>query len=194
MMPFTSADLLKQLHIVFESARNTFTNILKQLPIFIIRFLVYASPPFERDAVKCFWQRMGISVDFLEMVVDANIRWNGTSLLVDISVKAMNDLQAHIQTIMMCIFSWRKFVDARWLRTGVSCRGLVGSLFIGLARIVQMARTDPHTSEYKIHGFDNLTADVKKFACISSLVAFVGESALAEALEEERIVRILGAR
>lgn len=134
--------------------------------------------------------RIGIPADHLDMIASANPRWDGHALLVSPSVQSEPDPIGHVQGILLYIFKFQKFSESRWLQTGISSRGLVAAISVGLLQVMRMARADPHNSDYHAHGIQELTLPVKKHVCVASLVAFVGESAMAIVLGEERLLRI----
>eukprot|EP00974_Lingulodinium_polyedra_P048550 4662391-Lingulodinium_polyedra.AAC.1 len=59
---------------------------------------------------------------------------------------------------MLAVFRFKKFTNSRWCTVRDSCRSLVAALALGLSGLVKMARANPKTSEYYIHGFSQLTA------------------------------------
>ena len=113
---------------------------------------------------------MGVPADHLDMIVNANPRWDGRASLVSSSVRSERDPAGYVQGIMLYIFKFQKFSESRWLQTGISSRSIVAAMSIGLLYVMQMVRADPHNTDYHAHGIQEPTLPVKKHACVAPLL------------------------
>ena len=79
--------------------------------------------------------------------------------------------------VLLGVFRFKKFTDSRWVTLGDACRTLAaGSL--GLRGLVDLVRADKTTSDYYIHGFDQLDASALRYAAIAALASNVADDRL----------------
>ena len=75
MNPLVGEEDLKDLHIVFESLRNSFSLLAARLPRFLLKVLVFRDPTGTPESVEHFWVTLGASEDWLPEFVRVSPRW-----------------------------------------------------------------------------------------------------------------------
>ena len=68
----------------------------------------------------------------------------------------------------------------------------MASLLSGLAPVVQITRSDPHCSDFHLHGFQRLTPKTTFCAVVISLSSWVAESFLHLVMQDDRLARHAG--
>ena len=94
-----------------------------------------------------------------------------------------------ISVVCLYMFKWRKFTESRFGTIGPSCRALLCSLLVGLEQLVAMTRSDEKATDFHLHGFVRLSCSIRRYLVIASIVAFVPDGLLVEALTDDRLVR-----
>jgi hypothetical protein len=189
LAPHASVEDLKDLHIVMESLRNSFAILHARMPRFLISHLAFDQSPFDRQVVAAFWRALGVEAAMVDKVVEVNPWWDGNFLWVNGELEDDPNAIAIVSGVLLYIFRWRQFTDSRWVTIGPSCRALLGSLCVGLEKLVLITRADPKATDYHLHGFSRLTSRLRKYAAIASIASFPADAVLLELLEDDRCVR-----
>lgn len=124
----------------------------------------------------------------LDIVVEVNPWWAEGQLWVNGTLEGQDDVLEKIAGVMLYMFKWRGFNEARWCTVGPSCRGVLASLAVGLERVVHLTRSDPACTDYHLHGAERMQASgVRKYMAIAGLVSFVADAVLTEVMEDDRL-------
>ena len=100
-----------------------------------------------------------------------------------------DNLMQRLTGVALYIWRFKQFTESRWTTVGDSCRTLCAAISMGLFGLLTYIRAQPKTSEYYIHGVDRLTTQVKAFAGVAAIAAYVPDGFLRELLEDDRVVR-----
>lgn len=184
----SSAEAVKDLHIVIEALRNSFSLLTKRMPVFLNRYLARRDEPVDHDAAIDFWRAMGVEASMLESVAEVHPLWENGLLCVNTSLEEGNVIEK-VSHILLYLCKWRKFTDSRWVTVGPACRTLLWGLLVGLDKWVDLTRKDPSASDAFLHGFTKLSTTMRRYCIVASLVAHVPDAVLAEALVDDRLVR-----
>jgi hypothetical protein len=189
LVPFTeSSDVVRDLHIVIESLRNSFFVLHSHLGSFLQEANIgFDHEPYNRDQVSEFWVSLGVGADVVETFADLNPWFSGGRLWVSGEWEGNKQLEEHLSRVILYLLRLKRFTESRWCTIGPSCRALVGCLAVGLELLVAISRKDPHTSEFYISGFSRLTPHVKQYAVLASFIAYVPDGFLIELLEDDRV-------
>ena len=97
-------------------------------------------------------------------------------------------------TLLLSIWSFRKWSDSRWLSMGPSCRTLVAALSCGLRPFVSWILSRPGVSRYFLGGFqDHYSTEVTELVGIVATSSFAADAALVSMLEDDRLVHTAAA-
>jgi hypothetical protein len=186
---YTSVEGLKDMHIVLESLRNSFTLLVERLPAFLEQHLAFSADSYDVEEVLAFWRCMGIGADMLEAVAEVNPWWSAADGHLWVNGRLADDSEAteKVSHILLYLFKWRKFTESRWITIGPACRSLLWGLCVGLERLVAMTRADPKATDFHLHGFAKLSMDLKRYAVVASLVSYVPDAMLAEVVADDRV-------
>jgi len=180
---------LCELHIVVESLRNSLHLLLTRLPKFLIEHLAFSEKEYDWDAVASFWRLLGAGPTMVETLADMNPWWEGGKLWVSGALQADPDVVEKVSHALMYLIKWRKFSDSRWCTVGPCCRGLLGSLCVGLEAWVSMVRDDKNASDYYLKGASRLSLNMKHYCIFAAVVSYVPDAVLAELLVDDRLAR-----
>ena len=72
--PYSSAELLSDLFIVFESLRNAYAAIARKVIVFVTQYVRYEGQESAEEA-KNFWERVGVTADLIDVVSSVNPTW-----------------------------------------------------------------------------------------------------------------------
>lgn len=152
------------MYVVVESVRNGYALLHSHLVGFVRGSISFEEPMSDPQDSYHFWTSLGVDSEVAETLSDLNLHWCGNRLCVSRSHENEPDIIKTICGCMLSVFRFRKFTDSRWLTLGDSCRGLVASLCLGLRPSVDMVRADEGASDYDVHGFGQVSAEVRRFA------------------------------
>jgi len=184
-----SSEEVKDLHIVIEALRNSFSILLSRLPAFLSKYMTFWNDPGDVEEVGSFWRHMGVEADMVDEVTRVNPWWRDGRLYVNGELAHDPDCMEKVSHVMLYLCRWRKFSDSRWCTMGPSCRTLLWGLCVGLEAWVALARADPAASDFFLHGFAKLSPGIKRYCAVVAMVAFVPDALLAEVLVDDRLVK-----
>ena len=188
--PFIQENLLKDLYIVVESLRNSFTILQASMRKFLIKYLSFRPEGATTGAAAAwFWQVMGVEVDMMEAVLEVSPWWEGERLWVNSELANDRGNLGKITTVLQYLFKWRKFTETRFLSVGSSCRGVVASLAVGLSALVEIARATPGCTDYHISGFGRLSPAVLEYMVVAAVSSWAPDSLMAEVMEDDRLLK-----
>ena len=180
---------LHDLHIVVESLRNSFQILMCRLPAFLAAHLSFSTEQPNQDQVVAFWRALGVEASMIDTVAEVNPWWAEGKLWVSSDLAEDTEAIEKTSFVLLYLCKWRRFNDSRWMSIGPCCRSLVWCLCIGLEAWVAFCRDDPTATDFHLHGFNRLSTGIKKYAAIACLSAHVGDSLMAEALADDRLVK-----
>ena len=149
MKRFVVGDVLHKLHITLESLRNSFSLIAGHVFQFIMVVIEFDAAEYDKHDVYAFWAALGVKVDLLDLLVEANPVWRNGRLFVSKAwADACEDWFQEVAFLISAVCNWRKFTESRWLGAGASSRSLIGSCACGLERLVQITRQDKSCTDF----------------------------------------------
>lgn len=184
-----TAEDLKDMHIICESLRNSFSILHGHLYSFLRSSLMFDHTLVDAEAVCKFWQCLGVPADMLELFVEVNPWFEDGTLWVSGSLEGMPDLLDKVSGVIVFAWRWRRFVDSRWCSIGASSRSVVASLVLGLESIVAATRADEACTDYHLHGFGRISAPIKKYMILAAITSVVADGVLLEVLQDDRLLR-----
>ena len=75
------------------------------------------------------------------------------------------------------------------MTVGGTARTLIVGLLLGLGSLVAFIRANPKTSDYYIGGYSRASVVCRKYVVVVAVCSYVGDSFLAEVLEDSRVAR-----
>jgi hypothetical protein len=109
---------LKDLHVVVESLRNSFSLLLQYLPAFLESSLAFRHSSVSTDVVEAFWRDLGVDADMVELFGEVNPQWGGNQLWVNQDLAGQDDVIRKVSHCMIYLCKWRHFNDSRWCTKG----------------------------------------------------------------------------
>ena len=182
-----TADVIKDLHIVIESLRNSFMLVHSRIGAWLAKTVSFDEREHDSDDINSFWSAVGVSGEWLEVVVDLNPWFADGRLWVAAKWNGHGKLDENLSRSLLYLFKFRQYTDSRWCTIGASCRVLVSCLAVGLESLIAFVRDDPGASDFYLHGFGRLTPEIKQYAVLASMVAYVPDSFLVEVMVDDRI-------
>ena len=67
--------VLHDTHVVIESCRNSMAQLLGHVGLFITRYVQHDPAEYDPEAVRMFWNVLGVGVDLLDLLVELNPVW-----------------------------------------------------------------------------------------------------------------------
>ena len=135
---------------------------------------------------------MVVGADWVELLANVNPMWRQEKLVV--SEKILDKVVSAdlVGDCLLYLFRLTKFSDTRWCAVGQSCRGLIGSLSVGLYPLALLALQLKGSTETKLHGVKRLSDGCKWYAAIASIATFIPEAFSISVSEDDRVCRRLG--
>ena len=140
LSPFVvDKDMMKDLYIVIESCRSSFDLLVEYLPVFLAKHMQRSSAIYSKEDAARWWRCMGVGADWVELLANVNPMWRQEKLVV--SEKILDKVVSAdlVGDCLLYLFRLTKFSDTRWCAVGQSCRGLIGSLSVGLYPLALLA-------------------------------------------------------
>ena len=181
-------DLLKDLHIIVEALRNSFSLLHERLFGFLLTHVVCDMEPGQFEDVMEFWQLLGVDAAMLEAVALVNPCWRDGQLHVSAALANDEDKVERISAVVLYLFRFRKFVDSRWCTVGASLRAVLASLAAGLPGLVELTRADPKASDYHLRGFIRMKCAHLLYMVLAAVVAYVPDGALYLIMDDDRLL------
>jgi len=133
---------------------------------------------------------MGVKPDWANKLAEVNPVWHEDTLWVSVDIVQDPTAIRKVANCILYVFKFKAYTESRWSTIGAACRGLVGALSVGLSEIVEIAKSLSERNWY-LNGFVGLSEEVKRFACASSIVAWVPEGLMRDLMEDDRVLRRL---
>ena len=109
--PFTSKELLTDLHICIESLRQSFASIAQGIRQFVLLYVRFIDTGIEDPLT--FWIRIGVHDGMLDTMVDMDPYWDGSVLMVSRRVQVSEDphvvslqTRSFLGVSFFCFWGW----------------------------------------------------------------------------------------
>ena len=145
------------MHLVVESLRNSSALLYSHVHQFIMRTVVFDSHDDETE-VTAFC-----------------LVTNSMSTLKLFFVE--NPMEA-VSRVVLSVFKWRKFVDTRFCRIGVSMRAVLASLCCWLDESIQRTIASQHCRDHYLHGWVRLNYELSYYMAVAAVSSWMSEGVL----------------
>jgi len=162
-------DDLSDLHIIVESVRNSWDDVIKHVDD-LIAVIEFVDPPERPDGNKEFWEVLGFTEKEVEFLTSLNLMWGPQrgKLLVSRLHEHDPEIYVKVQSMILLAFRIKEFSDTRWVAIAESLQGLVAALSVGLAFVIRCVINDPDASHKFIGGFTRLTSRLRHTVFVGS--------------------------
>lgn len=188
MSEYLDLDLMKRLYCGVEALRNSFSQILKWLPIVVAGIVL---KPIDEcmpaDILEETWQALEVDPELTSRLL--RLRLCVVSGRLDASLDIVGE-QGFADEATYCIARlWRftKFSEGRWASIGSATKRLACGLLSGIDQVVQRIRSDPGESNWHINGWVNLCADGRSFVVVAASSSRVSYVILRQLLTDSRL-------
>ena len=151
------------------------TLLVGHVGVFITLYVLFDTAEHDPYVVRMFCSALAIGVDLLDLLVELNPNWKHASLWSFSAIAKQGHGSENVADMLLGLFKFKKFQEARRLGAGGSCRGLIAASASGLSQVVAMSRADPLCIDFHFHGFSIFNVQVRKCCIICGLVSFVCE-------------------
>ena len=186
----STPELAKDVFIVLSPLRNAYNILMENMTLWLPTVLFFASAQdLPSDGVLSrLWSALDIEDDISSALIEIGLLFKGGRLHVKAEFRGQAGFFDRLISILMAVWRFINYSDSRWLTIGPSTRSLNASLLTGVESLVTFSRQVRKCSEYYIHGFDRLSAEVRALSIVASLSSAVAESLLAEVLDDDRVM------
>ena len=194
IQPYAKGEALQDCHIIMESLRNSATPIFASLSMHLKNAIVVRNAPAApEDQLAEFWTTVGAPATSLDLLVSIDPWHDGQAMSVNQCVERRPDPLAAVAHCTAILMRWRVFTESRFLSMTTAASGLLGSLAIGLRRLVSLARASPMTSTYHLNGFNRLNSDNVLLMVILTVVGGLINAVHTVLMEDNRLLLHLDA-
>ena len=183
---FSCKDTQRQMWIVMESLRNSFSSLILYLHPWLLANTLFEDFDGEPTLLYEFWAIVGLSHEWRIQLTEARLRFEDGYLKIGKHMEGTY-WTAAVTTLLLHIWSFDAWSTSRWCRAGACCRSLVGCLFTGLKTYVAHVLKNTAASTYYLRGFNNLTPAVERMAVTIAASSRVSEKALEHMLKDDRL-------
>lgn len=184
---FQNESMIKDLFVVVESLRNSYSLLVAHLPKWLRRSVRFVAPQANTTFLHTLWTSLQIDSEVVDVLVSLELRWSGDRLEVCNRFEDDPHLMHMLSGALLHLWRFRKFCDSRWITVGVTCRTLVIGLLTGLHDTVRYIREETTASDYYIHGFARLIESLREFISIVAFGSVVSDALLCCLLEDDRV-------
>ena len=183
-------NIMRSAWIVLESLRSGFSLLVSEMGSWVARHLSYGDH-LDADALRQYWVMLDVGSEYVELLVDLQLRWQDGKLWVAGTWQGNDKLPELITQCFMHVWSFKVFSDSRWCGLTACCRSLVASLTLGLRSLVNDIIASGRYSTYYIGGFGNLNDDVIRLCLRVAASGHVSDTILCMVLEDDRLPKLM---
>ena len=176
---------------VLASLRGGFQELATHVAAWVTAHLSFQDWDFEHR--EFLWTMLGLSAEWVEVMSDLHIRWQGDRLCVAKAHLYNERVVSLVVAALMRVWQFREWTDSRWLTIGPSSRTMVAALLLGLEGLVEWVLKQPGVSSYRLGGFGSMDAAARDAFCLIAGTAFVSDAALALFMDDDRVPRCMEA-
>lgn len=140
----TTPDTTRDLHILVDSLRNGYHDLIEGLRVFVGERLSFRVERADPQEVYMFWCCLGLDSEMCDILTDLDVWYEHGRLWVNAVHKNSPDLVERLWGCLVFVFKWRALADSRWLTVGAAVRSLVASLAVGFAHRCRFAPRPTH--------------------------------------------------
>ena len=180
--------VVDDLYIAVESLRNSFAHLHGNLYTCLRKRVSFDRTGFRNKDEAKLWRFLGVAAIWISDFVFA-APWGDREVLhVREEVGRLLDPYDVISSIWMYAMRWKKFSESRWMTLGSSARNVLRSIVLGVDGLMRDTRENDKV-EYKAHGWDRCTRDVRTYMATASFGAYPIEAFCIELLHDDRLAR-----
>ena len=185
--PLSTEESMKNLHVVIESLRNSFSLLHSHIYAFLSSCVCFRSRPHDQESARALWAAVGVEADAVSDFADIHPLWDGQRLWVSQELEGSEEALPKLSFLLLKAFRWQRFTQSRFLTLGSSTRALIASLLLGLDELVRITRQDPASSDYHLHGYSQLSSECRQLAMVCAFASFPAEAGLELLLTDDRV-------
>ena len=191
LIQMTTKSLMRDCWIVLASLRNSFEQLVEDLPDWILARIRY----MDWDAGVCrdTWETFGLEGAWLLYFLDLQIRFQDGFLYVAVKFETDGHALQKVKVAILFLWKFRRWTEARWLGMGRCCRQLFSCLFLGLEDLVHGILSRKKSHKYHLSGFNRLNDKIKRMLAVVTCTSRVSEKPLALLLKDNRLALTLPA-
>jgi hypothetical protein len=188
---FLDREVLRDCFIGCESMRNSFDVVLTYVHEWVATTIRPADPmtPMEKSEWKELWYSLGVNDEICDLLVGKEVRASDGYILVSSDVYDAADLVGQLVTLVLGVWSIRRFSDSRWLTVGPCARGIIGAALLGLPSFVSWVQKKPSVSGFFLNGFWRLKEPHWLFFAKAAMCSRVADAGLQIVMEDNRVAR-----
>ncbi|CAK0909364.1 unnamed protein product [Prorocentrum cordatum] len=188
---YADGDILRRVHIAVESLRNSYTQLMRWMPLLVASIdVVPAEECLPEETLRALWGVLGVPGVLLEELVGWRLCCVGGKLQATTAVHG--DVPDFFDRISYCIASlWKftKFSESRWVSVGWACKRVACAILSGVDIVVRAVQDDPHEINWYINGWGDLREDGRHLVFVCAVSTKVSDTILALMLHDARLAK-----
>ena len=187
---FADTQMMKDMHIILESLRNSSNLIWQSLGAWLGEVLVFKPDTElpEAEVLELLWTALGVEPELVDLLANTfRLTWAGGQLQVAATCMSDPAFMEQLSATLLAVWQFTAFTETRWISVGTSCRCFTFGLLTGIESLVAKIRQDPRCSDFHIHGFARLTPGLKEMVVQCAFISYVPESCLSELAADARV-------
>jgi hypothetical protein len=189
MTRHSSKDILDAVHITIKSCINSSSEILNEIPSFVMARTRFRQPRMSAACIRTYWTLVGVSERFMPEFIAVNPEYDPAAdlLYVHLDLEGTDGWLDRVEAVLVVAMHWRNFSETRWGGLGRSLRLLGLSLVCGLQGLVRQVVKNPNANHYFINGFYRLNyAGVATYVVVGMFSTLPLESVIMDLLVDDR--------
>ena len=193
---FQDGGMIKDTWIIFQSVRNSFNDIQRQIPLWLLTGVSSvpdaALPPPEQLA--SFWKALGLDEDKVQQLshemrlffdpesktLKASARWAGEG----------GHVMEELSSVLIFFQECKSFSESRWASVQGNAQVMVSLVALGVRELILFVKDQPNMLKEHMSGFEKLDARQIRFLIHAMFAGRVVDRALLMLMEDNRLVLI----
>ena len=172
-----------------RSLRASYVVLAQHLGSWLLSVLRFDVCPYSPTVLHQLWTLLGLESSLVDTLVELGVHVKDGQVMVSLSCQGDPSLMENLSGVMLSLLSMKQVTESRWLMIGCSMRSLTACTLLGLDGLLEHTMADPSVSLYHLSGAKRFVGQARVFAMMAGLCSFVGDSFVADVLEDNRVPR-----
>ena len=178
---------MRDMWIIIESLRNSLDQLIRAVPRWLARCLVFDDFVGGAPALADTWRVLGLNDKWCEEFARLHLRYESGALRAAKDAELDNTPPEKVMACFQHLFDFRQWSDTRWCAVGRVCRRLSACVVCGLPALIDFVRKSPGESMYYLDGFQRWNCEIARMVMVCALSARASEAPLSVVLDDDRL-------
>ena len=189
---FMQKDALRAVFATTRALRSSYVFLAQHLGSWMLSSVRFQLSPYGPPILHQVWTLLGLESSLVDTLVEVGAHCHDGHLCVSPNSRADASLMEKLSGVLLSVLAMKQFTESRWLTVGCSMRSLTAAALLGLDGLLEHTLAVPHAPLYHLSGAKRFVGEARAFAVMAGICSFIGDSFIADVLEDNRIPRRIG--